>query len=40
MRQKRGGFLLLGGRYMLKRESGSKRESFPPKEFLLVCTYL
>ena len=30
--QKREGFPLLGGRRMFRRETGSKRGDFPPKE--------
>ena len=36
-RPKRGRFPLLGGRWMLRREMGSKRGSLPPKEGDLTC---
>ena len=34
---KRGRFPLLGGRWMFRREMGSKRGSLPPKEGDLTC---
>ena len=34
---KRGRFLILGGRWMFRREMGSKRGSLPPKEGDLTC---
>ena len=37
---KRGRFPLLGGRWMFRREMGSKRGSLPPKEGDLTCNLL
>ena len=38
--KKRGRFPLLGGRWMFRREMGSKRGSLPPKEGDLTCMML